>query len=165
MKKPVHIIIDSADKLGKTTQCLMLSRVLDVPYVKMPNMREYIEKGKEEEFSKLFNETIVQFRYSDFVLDRGFTSSVVYSTVLNRKFDLSYINRIEEILDPVVFIFSGKPFKKDDVYDKNVIQKVNDEFVRIANKKHYHLIDVTDKTELDIHGEIRNILKNEHGII
>lgn len=164
MKKPLHILIDGADGLGKTTICQMLSRTLNLPVIKMPNMEEYLNKGTPEEFSKLFNETIIQFAEYDFIMDRGFTSSLVYSKVNNRKDDLSYISRIEQILDPEVFILVSRShsvfadmnemkerkfFRADKMFDRVLVEKIDDEFARIANEK-YWSIQVNYKSPMEI---------------
>lgn len=154
MKHPIHIIIDGADRTGKSTVCKILEMGLQIPLIKMPNMKEYIEKGLSEEFSRLFNETIVQFKDYSFIMDRGFTSSLVYSKVFKRTFDLSYIKKIEEELKPKIFIVSGTSFKKDEVYSAYETEMVDLEFCRLAKEKGYPLIINKNKTPDEIANEI-----------
>jgi len=159
---PRHIIIDGADGLGKTTICQKLGRMLQMPVIKMPNMKEYISKGSAEEFSKLFNETIVQFSEYDFILDRGFTSSLAYSRVHNRKFDLSYTDLIENILQPKVFILTGrvdkgwKYFRGDDIFNNSDTEQVDRAFLLLANDRRYNVIEVNGKSPDEIVRHIVN---------
>lgn len=153
-KKTLHLLIDGADKLGKSTVCQMLSRYYNIPIIKMPNMKEYIKKGSPEEFSKLFNETVIQFAEYDFILDRGFTSSLVYSKVFKRDFDLSYIDKIEQILKPEVHILIGQRFSIDDVYNVNEVNLIDKKFYDLAVMKGYHKIIVDNKSPIEICQEI-----------
>lgn len=170
--KPLHIIIDGADGLGKTTVIQKLGRVLQLPTIKMPNMKEYVEKNSPEEFSKLFNETIVQFSEFDFILDRGFTSSRVYSRVFLRPFDLSYLTSIENILNPVVFIMTGRSpaepgkvvgeynyFRNDELFKHEDVELVDREFVKLAEKNGYNLIEVWGRSPDEI---VRDIAAKVH---
>lgn len=162
--KPLHLIIDGSDNLGKTTVIDILSKELKLPVVKMPNMKEYIKNNNPEEFSKLFNETIVQFAEYPFILDRGFTSSLVYSKVFNRKFDLSYIKKIEEILTPTVIILTGRhvvggivsyvSFCKDPIYKEAEKRDIDKAFCNLAYDNNYPLISVGGKTSRQITDEV-----------
>ena len=144
MTNPLHIIIDGADKRGKTTVIKLLSEKLKLPVIKMPDSKEFIDSGQIERVSKFFNEIIVQFHGSSFILDRGFTSSVVYSRVFNRPDDLSYISEIENVLEPVIFILTGQRFEDDDVYSHSETDLVNEEDQKLAQEKDYHLISNVD---------------------
>ena len=158
MKKPLHILLDGTDNVGKTTMCQLLSDKLRLPIIKMPNMPEYLKKGQAEEFSKLFNETIVQFKDTDFILDRGFTSSLVYSAVFNRDFDLSYLAQIEKELNPVVFILTGHPFATDEIYNTSQQERIDERFRLLAEIKKYHIVEVNDKTPEQIVNRILELL-------
>lgn len=168
MKYPLHIIIDGPDNTGKSTICQLLSKRLHIPTVKMPNMKEYIEKGSTEEFSKLFNETLIQFKQYDFILDRGFTSSLAYSLVHNRPFDLSYIDKIEEELEPEVFILTGltpnlnfEYFDLDEIYTKEQTVEVDKAFTNLATDREYDIIPVYGKTPDEIVENILALLTQE----
>lgn len=154
MKKPLHIIIDGSDKRGKTTVCKLLSQALQIPIIKMLNTKDYILHGTTEEFSRLFNETVAQFKDSDFILDRGYPSSMVYSKVFSRSFDLGYIDQVERDLDPEVFIIHGKSLGIDDVYDKSEIDEINTEFIHFAATFNLPLICVDGKTPEEVAKEI-----------
>lgn len=154
--KPLHLIIDGSDNLGKTTVVKMLSMKLGLPIIKMPNMTEYIGRGATEEFSKLFNETIIQFREYPFILDRGFPSSLVYSSIFNREFNLSYIEETEKLLDPTVFIFTGRhassngkisyhSFCEDPIFNEEEKREIDEAFCNLANNRLYNLIEVWGK--------------------
>ena len=164
INKPLHLLIDGADKLGKTTVIEILKRQLNLPVIKMPNMKEYIENNNAEEFSKLFNETIVQFAEYSFIMDRGFTSSIVYSAVFDRDFKLGYISNIEQILDPNVIILTGynrqigragESFGKDEIVKNEINRdKIEKEFNKLADRRGYTLIDVKGKSPIQICNEI-----------
>lgn len=173
---PKHILIDGADGLGKTTVCHLLSRRTGYPTVKMPNMKEYIEKGSAEEFSKLFNETIVQFSDFDFILDRGFTSSLVYGKHFKREFDYSYLDNIRNVLQPKVFILTGQKhddveyighrrafesFRGDDVIASDDVRAIDQEFVNLANQEGFTLIHVWGKSPQEIVSIILNTIDEE----
>lgn len=162
MNKPLHIIIDGPDKVGKTTVIKILADRLSLPIIKMPNMKEYINNEPSEDtaekFSKLFNETIVQFKDTSFILDRGFTSSLVYSKVFNRRFDLSYIDKIEDELKTNVFILTGSKFEDDDIYYVEDVRKVEDEFIDLAISRGYHIISNGNLTPDGVADKIINLL-------
>jgi len=165
--KPIHILIDGSDNLGKTTVIQLLSRKLNLPVIKMPNTEKFIEAGNVEEFSKFYNETLVQFSESSFIMDRGFTSTLVYSKVFARKNDVSYIDGIQNKLKPTVFILTGRTrknsaygtfyftsFSQDPVYSDTEKTRIDEEFCELARKKSYHLISVIGKSPLEICDEI-----------
>lgn len=164
MAQPIHLLLDGSDRLGKTTVVNLLSRMTQLPIIKMPNMSAYIKGDNPEEFSKLFNEVIVQFAETSFILDRGFTSSLVYSKVFNRPFDLSYINNIEQILKPKVFIFTGRVFHSpsprflrlgnDEIFKDNLLTEIDREFTFLAEERGYNLIEVYRKSPIEICNEI-----------
>ncbi len=161
LKQPLHILIDGPDKVGKTTVIKLLSRSLDLPVIKMPNTKEYIEKGTVEEFSKFYNETLIQFTEFDFIMDRGFTSSKVYSEVFNRKSDLKYIQNIETILKPMVFILtSNSPLDDTEEVDqiKESFQEIRKSYIRLASENGYNIINVVGLSPTQICNEILQVI-------
>ena len=152
-KQPLHLLIDGADKTGKSTVCQILSRKLDLPVIKMKGMPEFIEKGLTAEASKLFNLTLVDFAEYSFIMDRGFTSSIVFDAVFNRGEDLAYLASIENILKPRVFIL-GKSLRldefNDDVMTRQNCLDAQKEFMYLADKRGYEVIDTSDKSPLEI---------------
>ena len=168
MKNPLHLIIDGSDNLGKTTIINLLSRKLDLPVIKMTNMGEYIKDGDAEKYSRLYNETIVQFSEFNFIMDRGFTSSLVYSEVFARTDDLSYIKNIEQKLKPIVFILTGRTnlindyhkgirytsFSSDPIYQIEEKQEIDESFCKLSEEKRYHIVEVFGKSPLEICNEI-----------
>lgn len=174
---PKHILIDGADGLGKTTICHLLSRRTGYPTVKMPNMKEYIKNNSPEEFSKLFNETIVQFSDYDFILDRGFTSSMVYGKHFKREFDLSYLDPLRNVLQPKVFILTGQRsdevqyigqhrrsfeyFRDDEVFAPTDVQAVDKIFVDLAKQEGFTLIEVWSKSPQEIVDTIMTKINEE----
>lgn len=159
-KNKMRILIDGVDGCGKTTVVDMLSKRFKLPIVKMPNMKEYFEKGTAEEFSKLFNETIVQFRKYPFIMDRGFPSSIVYNDVYDRKFDLTYLDEIEKQLDCKVVILTATPtaFLKrrpfDDIITGEKRIHINEAYLALAQEKGYTVIDTSELAPVDVAEEI-----------
>lgn len=161
---PMHIILDGSDNLGKTTTLNMLSEKLQLPVIKMPNMKEYIERDMTEQMSQLFSETIVQFKDYPFLMDRGYCSSIVYSKVFNRTFDLSYIDKINEELRPKIIIFTGrdkhgqiykyKSFCNDPIYHTGQKMEIDAAFCKYAETNGYPLIEVWGKTTKQILQEV-----------
>lgn len=161
-----RLIIDGPDGVGKTTICKLLAERLRIPIIKMPNMKEYFEKGLTEEFSKLFNETVVQFARYPFILDRGFTSSLVYSKVYGREsVDLSYLYQLEKDLNATTFIltatdhvaFMRRP--EDEIIKRQFRTKINREFVKLAAENNYYLINTTPLKAEQVARHILGILK------
>lgn len=164
--EPLHLIIDGSDNLGKTTALQLLSEHLKLPIIKMPNMQTYIKKGDVEKYSQLFSETIIQFKQYPFLMDRGFTSSLVYSKIFGRDYNFEYLYGIEEELNPLVVIFTGrhknpmneevtyKSFCKDKIFNEEQKAQVDAEFCNLAGEKGYPLIEVFGKTPLTIMNEV-----------
>lgn len=154
---PLHLILDGSDNLGKTTVANILSRKLNLPIIKMPRTQEYFKLNLAEEFSKFFNETLIQFNEFSFIMDRGFPSSLVYGKKYKRKFDLSYIENIEKILKPKVFIFYSEnknSFCKDLIITETEKLEISIEYQNLAYKKGYYLLNVDDKSPIDLCNEI-----------
>lgn len=169
MKKPRHIIIDGSDGLGKTTILEKVSLILNFPIIKMPNMKQYIEENNAEQFSMLFNQTVIQFAQYPFLLDRGYTSSLVYSKLFGRKFDLGYLKDTEEILKPLVIIFTGEytdpcgktdyiSFRGDDLFSSKEQKRIDREFCRLSRLREYPLVHVCNKTLLQVTEEVLRII-------
>lgn len=152
----MNIIIEGADGVGKSTVIDLLSKKLQIPVIKMPDMKKYFDKGVTEEFSELYNKTIVQFRDFDFIQDRGFPSSIVYAKVYNRSCDLSYILEIDKLLKPKVIILTAtdeilkQRRQFDEIISDEFRSDVNAEFVRLANNNNYQLIDTSNKTPEEV---------------
>ena len=154
------LLIDGPDGTGKTTVCQMLSETLDIPVVKMPNMKEYFDAGSTEEYSKFFNDILVQFKGCSFIMDRGFTSSLVYSKIYQRPFDLSYIEQHEKDLGADVFILTvnnEEMFRRrpsDEVIVNEMRTEVRDEYEKLAAERNYVLIDTSSMTVKEVVDEI-----------
>lgn len=165
-RKPQHIIIDGADGTGKSTVVQMLSRKYNLPIIKMPVPQDKVRTEVIEPLSEMFNKTIVQFHENDFIMDRGFTSSIVYSRVFERTHNLNYIHNIEQILDPVVIIMSAfeegtnYSLRDDDIYNQHEIDKVDREFLRLADEKNYPVIYVKGKSLIQVVNEAIDIIEH-----
>jgi thymidylate kinase len=146
------IMIEGTDGSGKTTVCNLLSEKLNIPILKMPRMKKYFDKNITEEMSELFNRTIVQFNNFSFILDRGYVSSLVYSKIYNREFDLNYIDVIEEQLKPQIFVLTVgeeemfRRREKDEIINDLMRVKIREEYVKISEERNYKIIDTTNIT-------------------
>lgn len=143
------IIVEGVDGSGKTSVCELLSKATGYPIVKMPRMKEFFSNNAEE-MSKFFNEIIVQIPRG-FVLDRGFPSSLVYSKVYNREFDLSYIKDIEKKLKANIFILTAtekilKSRKNDEIIQGEMLYRINEEYLKLAVSKNWKVIDTSNIT-------------------
>lgn len=164
MKKPLHIIIDGVDGIGKTTVCEILKNYTGLPVIKMPRTKEYIKKENVEEMSRFFNDTISQFEKFPFIMDRGFTSSVAYSKALGRVSDLGYLEEWIDKMSPKIFILTGtRRFRADDVYDDEQLDKVDTAFRSlIKDLSDCKIINVDDRTPFWVANEILESLEDEH---
>jgi thymidylate kinase len=139
--KPRQIIIDGVDKTGKTTTCQLLSKLLNMPIVKMKDMSKHF-KDRPEEASEIFNKTIAQFSDFSFILDRGFPSSLVYNKYYNRKYDLDYLIGLHKKFKPQVFILIGNPRATDDIVAENEQLEIGRLYETYAQKFGWQVIDV-----------------------
>lgn len=164
MKKTIRIIIEGVDGCGKTTTAELLSKKLKIPIIKMPNMKEYFEKGTTEQYSRLFNETVVQFSDTSFILDRGFPSSLVYSQVYNRPVDISYIDQLEKKLKAKVVILTALPevFLKrkpyDDIISGEKRIEINEEYLNVAQERGYPAINTSNLTPKQVVKEVMKVI-------
>ena len=122
----IHIILDGADGVGKTTVVNLLSEKLNIPIIKMKGMSRYFKKNPEEA-SQIFNETVIQFKDFPFIQDRGWTSSIVYSIAYKRKLkDVMYLaGIIGELNEKVFFLVRDEPFRKDVLVKNRKWKKLN----------------------------------------
>lgn len=162
MTQPLHIIIDSADGLGKTTVCKMLSERLKIPVIKMADMPKYFHKDPESA-AEVYNKTVVQFKDSSFIQDRGWTTSFIYTSVYGREFaPISYL--MEEVigqLDEKVFILTGsKPFRGDHFVTPEKWKLLNATYKAFNSQKvEVHHINVVKRTPKQVVDEIIKKLK------
>lgn len=156
----MNIILEGPDGCGKTTVAGMLSHSMGIPIIKMPNMKKYFDLDLTEEFSELYNKTVCQFKQYDFIQDRGFPSSVVYSKVYGRNIDLMEIAQIQHNLNPDVFILvaTDEILKQrrpvDEIISDEFRSKINSEYRNLANTMGYHLIDTSNLNPAQVCDEI-----------
>jgi len=155
-EKILHLVIEGVDRSGKSTVCRVLSEKLNVPIIKMQDMPRHFKKNPEEA-SEIFNKTVSQFKDFSFICDRFYPSSLVYSKVYKRNYDLTYINEIEKILKPrVVVLYRALPRFPDKLISKQKYAKLVVEYITQAKLHKWKLIDVGDKTPNEI---VKLILK------
>lgn len=129
MKKSLHILIDGPDGVGKTTICQLLSKKLKIPVIKMADMPKHF-KNNPEAASEVYNKTIIQFKDSSFIMDRGWPTSIVYSLVYGRSYkDLEYLKDIRgKLNEKLVILIANKPFRGDKLIKSDKWKRINDEY-------------------------------------
>lgn len=158
-KKPLHVLIDGTDKVGKTTVCELLRLSTGLPLIKMKDMPIHFKKDPEGA-SEIFNKTIQQFHKYSFICDRGFPSSIVYSKIYNREHDFSYLDELQKVLDPIVIILVSYADRgKDEIVEESKRLTVQEEYIRQAKTTDWYVIDVTNLTPSQTLREIIKIIK------
>jgi len=145
--KAIHLIIDGSDKTGKTTVCYLLSKKLNMPVIKMQNMPHYLTRADPELASEVYNRTLLEFKDFDFIMDRGYPSSLVYSSYFKRTYDLTYLAKIERDLNPIIIILvTDNPRADDDVWSQNDLKLINTCYKSMAIKHGWYVINATNLT-------------------
>lgn len=169
LSKGVHIFIDGPDGCSKTTIAKMLSAKTGFPITKMPHAQKHFKDGSVEAMSYIYNMTIAQFSRYNFIVDRGFISSLVYSNVYDRKTDLDYTRKIMEELDPLIIILTATDaelFRRrpsDAVIAKTQRVKVRREYERIAKSIGLPLINTSKKTKGQVLELVLSKIKERYG--
>jgi thymidylate kinase len=135
------IFIEGPDGSGKTELVNRLNRGGYGPIVRLPKSQEFFKKGNIEEASWIFNNTIGQLiSKCNFIVDRGYFSSLVYSKIYKRKTDLSYIWDIHKKLKPIIIFLDAKDsilFERrpiDAVIKSKERLRVSNEYRKMYNK-------------------------------
>lgn len=158
-RKPLHLLIDGTDRVGKTTVCELLRLSTGLPVIKMKDMSTHFS-SEPEKASEIFNKTIVQLKKYSFICDRGFPSSIVYSKIYKRKYDLSYLEDIQKELNPVVIILVSYADRgKDEIIEEKKRLELQEEYIRQSNANGWNMIDVTNLTPSQTLSEIRRVIK------
>lgn len=154
---PIHLIIDGADKTGKSTVCDLLSEKLNIPIIKMQDMPKFFKKNPEEA-SEIFNKTVAQFNESSYILDRGFPSSIVYSKYFKRKYDLSYLYDIVKQIDPIVIILISDPRESDDLVSEDEQIELIKLYRKSAIEFGWYIIDATELSPIQTAEKILKLI-------
>jgi thymidylate kinase len=139
----MHIFIEGPDGVGKSTVIKKLQQILDIPVIKMEKAHKGFTKGIIEDLSYVFNTTLIQFKKYDFIVDRGFLTSIVYSNIYNREFDMDYIYRINNELKPLIILLT---VDSDKIFERRPSDKVIDAKERIRIIDEYN--DIYDSFTL-----------------
>lgn len=157
--RPIHVIIDGADKTGKSTVCNLLSKFYKIPVVKMKDMKTHFD-GNPETASEVFNKTVQQFKDYPFILDRGYPTSLVYSEQFGRVYDFGYIRDfIKEVKPLVVILTSKKARKEDDLIAKHDVDAIRELYTECSESHGWEIIDCTDMTPIKTADEIRKLIE------
>lgn len=163
------IIWEGLDGSGKTTLQNAISKNLNIPLVKL-NIDKKLFNGDIEQYGEVFNRCIVQLKSLNFMLNRSFPGSFVYSKVYNRKHNLKYLGGFEKKLNynaKIVFLTTNsyktniRRRKRDKLIDKSKFKELWEEYENYFckyNNKNIPMLKInTDK--LSIFKSIRLISK------
>lgn len=161
MTSETRIIIDGVDGIGKSTQCQLLARHLGFPIIRMPDFKG----GDIEQSAFIFNNTLTQF-YGNYIIDRGFISSLVYSKVMKRNANLSYIHDIKHHFSDLIILSSTKDeFTERQQKNKNGLEfsyhqliEINETYLEFAFQFGAKVVNIRDKDVMSIHNEIKRLL-------
>jgi thymidylate kinase len=159
-EEPVHIQLDGPDGCGKSTQCKLLGKALGLPVLKMEKAKKAFKTGDIEIQSWKWNDALAKRHTESFIVDRGFTSSLVYSKVYKRKNSLNYIEYVKYYLRPLIIILTAtheELFRRrpvDAVITQVFRKEVKKEYELLAWRENYPIINTTGKTKDEIHQEI-----------
>jgi thymidylate kinase len=165
---PLHTMLEGPDGSGKSTIAKLLSEKFDVRIIEMYTNRHIFETCIEE-CSEVFNRTLLQFKHIPFIMPRGFISSLVYSKIYKRTYDLSYIEEVSSILRPtVIYLKVDKDTirkRKEDEFTNSKIFDIIDGYEEFFNDTNlldkYNITLLTiDTTNLTIDQTIEHILKS-----
>ena len=167
--KGMRIILEGPDGSSKTTIVKMLKKKTGFLILKMPGTKKYFKDGDAETPSYLFNRTVCQLWGVNFLLDRGFPSSIVYTRVYKRQVDLSYLEGVEKMLNALVIIltatdkelFRRKP--NDSIIDKKHRIEVKKEYDHLAKERNWSIIDTTGKDREEVLSNVLEIINRKYG--
>jgi thymidylate kinase len=167
--KKLILLVEGPDGVGKTTICKKLSYGLELPVVKMVKAKVYFKKNVVEEFSFVFNNTLLQLKDLNYIVDRGPLSSLIYSKIYNRKSELAYLYPLLREMDPLVIYLTSSSStvllerrEKDKVIapvDRIKVWQGYEEFFKTQQFVKALRIDTNRKTPVQIYDEIIEYLK------
>ena len=130
--KPLHIMVEGPDGIGKTTSATKISTKLHIPLLKMVKAKKAFNNNTIEDLSYVFNHTLLQLKDISYVVDRGPISSIIYSNVFKRSNDLKYLYSICEKINPLIFYLTSS--NKNQMF----AQKKHDRIITIAERVAIH---------------------------
>ena len=170
INKKLIIFVEGADGVGKSTICKKLSYGLKLPVVKMLKAKVFFKKNVVEEFSYVFNNTLLQLKDLNYIVDRGPLSSLIYSQIYKRKSELAYIYPLLKEMNPlVVYLTSSSASvlldrrKKDKVIapvDRFKVWQGYEDFFKTQQLVNVCRIDTKNKNPQQVYDEIVTYLKN-----
>jgi len=171
------IVIEGCDKIGKTTQCELMTNNSNMRYVKLPSEHLYCGQilrkilNKELPMEPVSFQALMfadqlqvgQYNFNDLwnvVFDRWTPSAFVYGVL--KGVDETWIRQLfGNIREPdITIVLHGRPFEiENDVYGSASFQKkVNNRYVMLAKEFGWHLINA-NQTKEKVHDEIKEIIK------
>ena len=128
-------MVEGADGIGKSTLSKKLSSKLKLPLLRMVKAKKAFTNDTIEDLSIVFNHTLLQLKDTNYIVDRGPISSIVFSRVYERTDDLEYIYSICEKINPLVIYLTSTDRqqmfaqrKKDRLIDTTHRKKIYNEY-------------------------------------
>jgi len=168
------------DCSGKTSIAKEVSDSLKWPIIKV-NTGAYVREGvaigsnELERLMKVFNETVFSFCDFNFILDRGFISTQVYSKVYERKYDITYIDKIIDtqcnnllvvwVWSPLDLVLKRVRQDKENIIEEENISKIQkgyEDYFKQNKKLHVlKLVNSYDTTIDELVSDVIMYVNNE----
>lgn len=167
-------MIEGPDGIGKSTLSKKLSSKLKLPLLRMVKAKKAFTNDTIEDLSIVFNHTLLQLKDTNYIVDRGPISSIVFSRVYKRTDDLEYIYSICEKINPLVIYLTSTDRqqmftqrKKDILIDtthRNKIYTEYNKFFKTQNAINYLKINIKNKTRQEVLDTVLQYLINKQYI-
>jgi len=169
MREQNIIIFGGPDRCGKTTIAKELSKVIDVPYFKPTNQREFAmnDPGMFELQTRWGEPKLLDFirqTHHSVIMDRSFVCDYAYSKVLGRNTAWSTIDALDEeyaTLNALLVLTLRKSYagRADDewkVINEEKLKRLDEAYrhYAMATKMRYLILETDDE---DLEEQIRDI--------
>ena len=162
MKQQI-ILLEGADKTGKTTLGKELSARLGIPYFKYTNEHNYWREGKFKEaleYDQTYLLELLKQTGHSMIIDRSWPSEYVYSKIFNREtnFDLlAMLDAEYALLGAMIVITMRKSvcnWEKDELVSQCQSIAIQNEYQSFARHSSCNSISIyTDRWKDKIHDE------------
>ncbi|RPI82238.1 MAG: hypothetical protein EHM34_07255 [Nitrosopumilales archaeon] len=124
-----QLMFEGCDRCGKSSVAQSVSKQIQWPIIKIDTgsfVREGVPIGSTnlERIMRAFNQTVSQFKDSNFILDRGFVSTQVYSKAYKRFYNTDYIDSIiNNMKDTMLVVWLDSPLQH--ILDRASVDELN----------------------------------------
>lgn len=164
----LRIIIDGADRMGKTTTAKLLAKTLNVPLIPGVQLssrdRSQLTGVEIENNTKQHHLKMIR-RTKSFVADRGYPTSIVYSYYFKRKVSLRYLEKFDKKFQ--VFILDRiNPIEVDDMLLEEENAAIADVYRFNCLVRNWDLVFCEDRTPEQVVAMIIRRLKcNTYSVV